>query len=172
MVLGWLLLGWPLVLVSVRDEQLLEIRGIGCVVFLCSANRFGRRDARGLVVFLLHMDSVGRGLGLELTHQAGRYQMHSVLHLINHFVRAHFLADILAWKSYGCTIILLLLLRVGLLQQRLVTWIMTQAINDWCHEFMIRYLLFHIAGCACTLSAPQQIVLATTIDAARSCWYH
>lgn len=53
-----------------------------------------------------------------------------------------------------------------------MTWIMTQAINDWCHEFMIRYLLFHIAGCACTLSAPQQIVLATTIDAARSCWYH
>lgn len=125
LVLGWLLLGLSLVLVSIRDEQLLEIRGIGCVVLLSSANRLGRRDAWGLVIFLLHMDGVGRGLGLELAHQAGRYQVHSVFHLVYHFVRIHLLANILAWKSYGCIIILLLLLRVGLLQQRLMTRIMT-----------------------------------------------
>jgi len=113
-VLGCLL-GLPLVLASIGDKQLLEIRGIGRVVFLRSAVGFGRRDARGLVVFLLHVDGVGRGLGLELAHETGSDEVHPVFHLVYHFVRIHFLVWILAWESYGSIIILLLLLRISLL---------------------------------------------------------
>jgi hypothetical protein len=115
LVLGRLLLGLSLVLVSVGDEQLLEIGGVRSGVFVRRTNRFGRSNARSLVVLLLHMNSICRSFGLELAHKTGSDQVHPVFHLTNNFVRIHLLAAILARKSNGCIVVLLLLLRICLL---------------------------------------------------------
>jgi hypothetical protein len=115
LVLGRLLLRLSLVLVSVSDEQLLEIGRVCGVIFVRRTNRFRGGDARSLVVLLLHMNSVGRSFGLELAHKTGSDQVHPVFHLVYDFVRIHFLAHILARKSNGSIVVLLLLLRIRLL---------------------------------------------------------
>lgn len=153
MVLAWGLLWLPLlVLGSVCDEQLLEIGRICSVVFRRSSNRFRGRDAWRLVIFFLHMNCVGRSFRLKLANQAGSYQVRSVVHLVDNFLGIHFLGHILARERNACIVVLLLLLRISLLEKRLMTWIMTQTINNWRHKFMIGYLLFHVCSSLCWYS--------------------
>jgi len=71
------------------------------------------------------MDCVGRGLRLKLANQAGSYQVRPVVHhLVDDFIGIHFLAHILARERNACVLVLLLLLRISLLEKRLMTWIM------------------------------------------------